>query len=305
MSDSLLYFLIIVLVSCLLLYRLFTRKARRRKAILKTDFPAEWRHTLQTRVGFYHTLSEEEKKRFEQLVQTFIGEKRIIGIKTKIDDTVRVLVAASAIIPVFGFNGWEYDNLGEVFVTEGAVGTRQIDEQNQNIIAGQVQPFQNQHYMTISRSALEQGFSDMKDRQNVGIHEFAHLLDEADGVVDGVPNAYLPDELVQPWKEIMNRKMQEIKNGENNINPYGATSPAEFFAVMTEYFFEDPARLQKNHPRTYKLLTKVFGQNPHLKYRFDFNQLLNPNGRRLGRNEPCPCGSGEKYKNCCLDAKEA
>ncbi len=301
MQDSLIYFAGIVLIAGFLLYRLFTRKTRHRTKILQQEFPAEWRATLQNRVGFYHSLSDEEKKRFEQLVQVFIGEKRIIGLKTPIDDTTRVLVAASAIIPAFGLKGWEYDNLGEVFVTSGAVSKHQVDAEHQNVVAGQVQPFQNQHYMTLSKSALEQGFTDMKDRQNVGIHEFAHLLDEADGEVDGVPKAYLPNELMGEWQALVERKMQEIKDGKNKINPYAATSPAEFFAVMTEYFFEDPSRLSQNHPNTYKLLAKIFGQNPRLRYRLDFGKLLNPNGRRLSRNAPCPCGSGQKYKNCCLE----
>jgi hypothetical protein len=288
---------------CLILigafYRWATRKQRRRKNLEKKSFPAEWRQILENRVGFYLTLSDIKKKRFEQLVHIFITEKRIIGIKTEIDDTVRVLVAASAIIPIFGFDNWEYDNLGEVFVTQGAVATQQIDKEVKNIVAGQVKPFQNQHYMIISKSALEQGFNNMKDRSNVGIHEFAHLLDEADGEIDGIPKAYLPDELIQPWTDLMQRKMQDIKDGKNNINSYGATNEAEFFAVVTEYFFEDPIRLKNNHPDMYALLTKTFQQNPRKRYNLDFKELLNPNYKKMSRNEPCPCGSGEKYKNCC------
>jgi Mlc titration factor MtfA (ptsG expression regulator) len=288
---------------CLLLlflfYRWATRKQRRRYNLSRQEFPGAWRQILENRVGFYLTLSDEKKKRFEKLIQIFIAEKRIIGIKTDVDDTTRVLVAASAIIPIFGFDHWEYDNLGEVFVTQGAVSTLKVDEQVQNIIAGQVQPFQNQHYMILSKNALEQGFNNMKDRTNVGIHEFAHLLDEADGEIDGVPKAYLPPELIQPWTELMHRKMQDIKEGKNNINSYGATSPAEFFAVVTEYFFEDPVRLQQNHPKMYRLLTKTFQQNPRKRYNLDFRELLNPNYKKMNRNSPCPCGSGEKYKNCC------
>jgi hypothetical protein len=121
-------------------------------------------------------------------------------------------------------------------------------------VAGQVQPFQNQHYMTLSKSALEQGFTDMKDRHNVGIHEFAHLLDEADGEVDGVPKAYLPSELVGEWQQLVERKMQEIKDGENKINPYAATSPAEFFAVMTEYSSKTP----RAWPRTTRAPTRCW-----------------------------------------------
>lgn len=288
---------------CLILigafYRWATRKQRRRKNLEKQPFPVEWRQILENRVGFYLTLSDVKKKRFEKLVHLFISEKRIIGIKTEIDDTIRVLVAASAIIPVFGFENWEYDNLGEVFVTQGAVDTQQVDKEVKNIVAGQVKPFQNQHYMIISKSALEQGYNNMKDRSNVGIHEFAHLLDEADGEIDGIPKAYLPDELIQPWTDLMQRKMQDIKDGKNNINSYGATNEAEFFAVVTEYFFEDPIRLKNNHPDMYALLTKTFQQNPRKRYDLDFKELLNPNYKKMSRNAPCPCGSGEKYKNCC------
>jgi Mlc titration factor MtfA (ptsG expression regulator) len=294
---------IIFAVFCLLIiflfYRWATRKQRRREKLSKQEFPAEWRQILENRVGFYHTLSDEKKLRFEKLIQIFIAEKRIIGIKTEVDATTRVLVAASAIIPIFGFDNWEYDNLGEVFVTQGAVNTHKVDEQVQNIIAGQVQPFQNQHYMILSKNALEQGFNNMKDRTNVGIHEFAHLLDEADGEIDGIPKAYLPPELIKPWTELMHRKMQDIKEGKNQINSYGATSEAEFFAVVTEYFFEDPVRLKQNHPDMYALLTKTFHQNPRKRYSLDFNELLNPNYKKMNRNAPCPCGSGEKYKNCC------
>jgi Mlc titration factor MtfA (ptsG expression regulator) len=288
---------------CMLLlfvfYRWATRKQRRRRRIEQQEFPPAWQQILENRVGFYLTLSEEKKKRFEKLIQIFIAEKRIIGIKTEVDDTTRVLVAASAIIPIFGFDNWEYDNLGEVFITQGAVDTVKVDAQVQNIVAGQVQPFQNQHYMILSKNALEQGFNNMKDRSNVGIHEFAHLLDEADGEIDGIPKAYLPPELIQPWTDLMQRKMQDIKDGKNKINSYGATSEAEFFAVVTEYFFEDPVRLKQNHPDMYSLLTKTFQQNPRKRYMIDFKELLNPNYRKMNRNAPCPCGSGEKYKNCC------
>jgi hypothetical protein len=52
------------------------------------------------------------------------------------------------------------------------------------------------------------------------------------------------------------------------------------------------------------MLAKIFGQNPRLRYRLDFKQLIRPNGYRLGRNDPCPCGSGQKYKNCCLNSDQ-
>jgi Mlc titration factor MtfA (ptsG expression regulator) len=131
------------------------------------------------------------------------------------------------------------------------------------------------------------------------------MLDQADGEIDGVPKTYLPDELVRPWQELIYRKISQIEKGRSDIDSYGATSEAEFFAVVTEYFFEKPGQLAEKHPRLYELLTKIFKQNPKRRFGLNFRSLLNPYGKRLGRNEPCPCGSGEKYKNCCLQKKSA
>jgi Mlc titration factor MtfA (ptsG expression regulator) len=281
-------------------YRWATQKQRYRNKISQQPFPAAWKQILEDRVGFYHTLQEQEKTRFEKLVQLFIAEKRIIGLKTKIDDTIRVLVAASAIIPIFGFRDWEYSNLGEVLVTEGHVRQEEIEDAGTNFVLGQVQPFQNHHYMTVSRSALEQGFNNMEDKKNVGIHEFAHIIDQTDGEVDGIPKAYLPPELIKPWTDMMYRVMEKIRSGDSTLDEYGATNEAEFFAVATEHFFEDPQLLAEKHPKLYQLLTRTFRQNPRRRFNLDFKALLNPYGRQLGRNSPCPCGSGEKYKNCCM-----
>ncbi|SFG01520.1 M90 family metallopeptidase [Pontibacter chinhatensis] len=295
-------FILFVAVVGFVFYRWATRSKRHRRKVLATAFPVEWRNILQNRVGFYHTLkSDEEKQRFEKMVQLFLSEKRITGIDVEIDDLTKVLVAASAIIPIFGFRDWEYRNLGEVLVFPGSI-QRYKDEKSEVVseVLGRVNPFQNDHYVTLSKPALEQGFRDMADRKNVGIHEFAHMLDQADGEIDGTPAAYLPEELVQPWQELMYRKIQKIRQGKSDIDNYGATSEAEFFAVVTEYFFEKPGQLAEKHPRLYELLTQIFQQNPKRRFRINFRELLNPNGKRLGRNEPCPCGSGEKYKNCCM-----
>lgn len=296
------FFFALVAGMCLFFYRWATRKSRHRKQVLASEFPAEWRKILKDRVGFYHTLkNDDDRARFEKMLQLFLSEKRITGIDTTIDDTTKVLVGSSAIIPIFGFKDWEYRNLGEVLVFPGSI-KRYKNQKNEAVseVLGRVNPFQNDHYVTLSKPALEQGFNDMKDRKNVGIHEFAHMLDQKDGEIDGIPKSYLPDELVRPWQELMYRKIKSIKKGDSDINSYGATSEAEFFAVVTEYFFEKPDKLAENHPKLYELLTKVFQQNPKRRFRIDFSSLLNPFGKRLRRNEPCPCGSGEKYKNCCL-----
>ncbi|GAA4365400.1 zinc-dependent peptidase [Hymenobacter saemangeumensis] len=295
-------------------YRYATADKRRRAAALALEFPAAWRQILSERVAFYLSLTKNEKERFEKQVQVFLADTRITGIQTEVDDTTRLLVAASALIPIFGFRDWEYHNLGEVLIVPDAWTLKNNPNQEvkplQGTLLGSVQNFQNQHYMRLSKASLEQGFRDGMDRQNVGVHEFAHMLDEADGVIDGVPKAALPPELLQPWAEVMQREIAAIRAGKSEINGYGGTNEAEFFAVVTEYFFEKPEKLQENHPELYELLSRAFRQNPKKRFlRFDVDprewlkQLRSRN--KLGRNDPCPCGSGKKYKDCHLNVAKA
>lgn len=290
-------------------YQYATADSRRVAAALAQPFPPAWREILTGRVAFYLALTEPEKARFEQQTQVFLARTRIIGVQTEVDDATRLLVAASALIPVWGFPDWQYAHLGEVLIVPDAWQLPDTPDKEvqplQGTLLGSVQGFQNQHYMRLSKASLEQGFRDATDSQNVGIHEFAHLLDEADGVIDGLPQAALPPELLQPWTTLMHREIAAIREGKSEINPYAATNDAEFFAVVTEYFFEKPEKLQEHHPELYDLLTQAFHQNP--KKRFlglptDPRQWLKTlrSRRKFGRNSPCPCGSGRKYKECHL-----
>jgi Mlc titration factor MtfA (ptsG expression regulator) len=295
-------------------YRYATADARRRTAALAQDFPVAWRQILAGRVAFYLSLTKNEKERFERQVQVFLADTRITGVQTEVDDTTRLLVAASALIPIFGFRDWEYHNLGEVLIVPDAWQLKDDPDKElkplQGTLLGSVQGFQNQHYMRLSKASLEQGFRDGLDRQNVGVHEFAHMLDEADGVIDGVPQAALPAELLQPWAAVMQREIAAIRAGKSEINDYGGTNEAEFFAVVTEYFFEKPEKLQEHHPELYELLSRAFRQNPKkrfLRFAVDPREWLKQlrSRHKFGRNDPCPCGSGKKYKDCHLGQPQA
>ena len=290
-------------------YHYVTADARRTTAALAQPFPPAWRTILAGRVAFYRALTEPEKGRFEQQTQVFLVRTRITGVQTEVDDTTRLLVAASALIPVWGFPDWQYAHLGEVLIVPDAWTLPDAPDSEvrplPGTLLGSVQGFQNQHYMRLSKASLEQGFQDATDRQNVGIHEFAHLLDGADGVIDGRPRAALPPALLQPWTDLVHREIAAIRAGKSEINPYAATNEAEFFAVVTEYFFEKPEKLQEQHPVLYDLLTQAFHQNPQKRFLglpTDPRQWLKTlrSRRRFGGNSPCPCGSGRKYKDCHL-----
>lgn len=281
-------------------YRWATRKKRLAEKAIQKGFPKDWRHLLASNVAFYNALNKRQKRRFERRVTIFLAQTNVAGIETEVDDLSRLLIAASAVIPTWGYKDWEYPNLGEVYLTDGAVAVHSPEPGSQNITAGQIKPQGNQHMVVLSKQALVQGFANPKDSRNVGLHEFAHLLDEQDGSTDGLPAHYLTGNLAEAWQEVIQEKTKLIKNGKAGINSYGATNPAEFFAVMTEYFFERPRKLLQQHPQLYRLLAHIFKQNPA---RHEVEALSTP--EEPGRNDLCPCGSGKKYKKCCLEEASA
>lgn len=282
------------------LFFFLTRKFRRRKRLLKSDFPAAWRHILATRVVFYEGLNADGKKRFEDEVRIFLAEKRVTGIKLELDDTTRVLVAASAVIPIFGFPEWEYDNLAEVLVYPSPFGEeKQLTGPDRDILGQVHSGGALNRIMILSKPDLWRGFSNLDDKHNVGIHEFAHLVDGADGDIDGVPAATCP-ECVGPWIELMRIEMERLASGDSILRRYGLTNEAEFFAVASEAFFESPARLAEEHPELYTMLERIFRQDARSKLTGAVRDMLQPYPSRLGRNSRCPCGSGKKYKRCCL-----
>ena len=289
------------LLAVVILYRFLTRKDRRRAALRKLPFPVVWETTLEREVPFFQTLDEPEKARFREEVRIFLSEKRITGIKTSVDDTVRVLVAASAIIPIFGFPGWEWNQIQEILLYPTTFNDQyEIGRAGDKDILGMVGSGAMSRMMILSKPDLIRGFRKPQDRKNVGIHEFAHLVDKSDGMVDGVPAIGLPRSAVVPWLKLVHREMDKIRSHHSDINPYGLKSEAEFFAVVSEYFFENPEKMQRKHPELYAMLERVFHQDPQSRMKHALVTMVNPKAGRLGRNAPCPCGSGKKYKQCCL-----
>lgn len=118
-----------------------------------------------------------------------------------------------------------------------------------------------QHMMVLSQPSLRQGFTNRTDKNNTGIHEFVHLLDKTDGAVDGIPENLADKQHLLPWIKRMHENIQQIMANRSDINPYGATNEAEFFAVVSEYFFERPDLLQSKHPELYNLLQTIFRQH--------------------------------------------
>jgi MtfA peptidase len=234
------------------------RFLQKRKVTVTDAVPVLLKNILEERVPFYQQLNKNKQAEFEERAVHFLTQVKITGVKTMVEDIDRVLVAASAIIPIFNFTGWEYQNLNEILLYPDSF-SHEFEQQGEGRnILGMVGSGAMNHVMILSQFELRQSFSDESGKNNTAIHEFVHLVDKTDGDIDGVPEALLGRQYIKPWLQLMRQKIQEIYEDRSDINPYGATNEAEFFAVVSEYFFERPELLKEKHPDLYGLLLKIF-----------------------------------------------
>ena len=234
----------------------YTVKFLQKKKVTVTDpVPVLLKNILEERVPFYQQLPRDKQTEFEDRTAHFLTRVKITGVKTVVEDVDRVLIAASAIIPIFNFAGWEYKNLHEVLLYPDSFNHEFEQQGEGRNILGMLGSGAMNHVMILSQFELRQSFSNESGKNNTAIHEFVHLLDKTDGEIDGVPESLLNRQYIKPWLQLMQQKIQEIYDDRSDINPYGATNEAEFFAVVSEYFFERPDLLKENHPELYNLLT--------------------------------------------------
>ena len=262
------------------------------------EFESEWRAFLNENVQFYRSLSDREKVHFEERILQFLNTTRVTGIQTEVTVRDCLLLGASAIIPIFSFPKWEYHNLEEVllypahFDFEHNIGQRVTD----SAILGMVGYGYMEGKMILSRKALHLGFDNEEDKRNTAIHEFVHLIDKADGKIDGILKHLTHREYVIPWIHLIDKKIEEIVENESDIAKYGSTNRAEFVAVVSEYFFERPNLLEKKHPQLYSFLEMTFD------HRLTDRALIEK-AKPVRHFDPCPYGSGEKFRYCCERSK--
>ena len=231
----------------------------------ETALPGKYKILLEQYVGFYRALNDEQKKKFEGRMAAFLSSITIEGIRTQVEDIDKVFIAASAVIPMFGFNSWQYSNLTNVLLYPEHFNEEFDMEGEEKPVMGMVGSGAMNLKMILSQPALREGFKNETDKNNTAIHEFVHLLDKMDGDTDGVPEVLLEKQYTIPWINLMHQEIDAILKNRSDINPYGATSKTEFFAVAAEYFFERPQLFKERHPELFKLMEEIFDQTPVIK----------------------------------------
>ncbi len=220
--------------------------------------PENYKELLTDYVKFYRQLDEERKEQFEKRIEHFLSAIRITGVNAEVEDLDKLLIASGAIIPVFEISDWQYINLHEVLLYPGAFNVDFDQQGSDRPVAGMVGTGALQHVMIITKWQLRQGFINEQDAHNTAIHEFVHLIDKMDGTMDGIPEIILERKYKDEWKNMMDTTIGKMKSQGSDINMYGATSPVEFYAVISEYFFEQPELLKANHPDLYEMVERIY-----------------------------------------------
>jgi Mlc titration factor MtfA (ptsG expression regulator) len=223
-----------------------------------SNLPDNYQDLLLGYVPFYVNLDEAGKNMFEERLEKFLSSVTITGANADVEDLDRVLVGAAAVIPVYFIRDWEYINLREVLLYPGSFNTDFEQHGKDRMILGMVGTGALQNVMILSKWELRQGFINRNSSHNTAIHEFVHLIDKMDGTLDGVPELLLERKYVTQWKGLIEATMQAIRRGSSDINPYGATSPVECFAVVAEYFFEQPEAFRLRQPELHQMLMRIF-----------------------------------------------
>jgi len=263
-SDRPIILALVIVLGIGLAHWHYNRKYYQRLKLLHQPFSNEWVQFLEQHSLFYRNLKIEERQLFNERILFFLSEKKIEGIDTSLDDSTRLLVAASAIIPTFAFPYFEYPDVEEVLIYPNSFDekfqTSRYTGVHENITGMVGNRFMNKTVI-LSKPDLLAGFDGTKNKNNVGVHEFVHLIDKIDGAVDGVPEFLLDNAYVLPWLQAIKEEMLKIERGRSDINPYALTNNAEFLAVVSEYFFNSPHEFHQKHPELYQYMVSIFHQN--------------------------------------------
>jgi len=249
----------------------FGFKKRRRARLRAEPFPLPWLLTIERDVPYYGRLPEADRAELQGHIQVFLAEKVFEGCGgLDMADDIRVIVAAQACVLLLHRDTDYFSRLDTVLVYPHAFFGERIDRgpghweiKSEELRAGESW---HQGVIILAWDSVEHSAVNPHDGHNVVFHEFAHQLDRENGDADGYPP--LEDRaLARAWPHIMQREYSRLEKDLDRgrrtvIDPYGAESPAEFFSVVTECFFEIPSRLKRHHPELYDIFSKYYRQDP-------------------------------------------
>ncbi len=234
-------------------------KRWRRKRLAKRPFPKAWLPILAGKLPFYSTYPPAQQEQFRDLLKVFVWEKHFIGAQgMQITDEVRVIIAACAVRLVRFLDLSYYDRLTEIVVYPFVYQHKDME----GAVFGEAHAWGT---VVLSWPAVLAGLANPRDGHDTALHEFAHVLDRADGGFDGTPEL-IASEDYSPWARVMTHHffhLQKRKKPQRQVlRRYGATNEAEFFAVAVESYFEKPKQMKSKTSELYQVMQDFFGGDP-------------------------------------------
>ena len=215
---------------------------------------------------FLRNLSPEEAVQLKQLSLLLLAEKEFVGAAgLELTDAMRVSIAAQACLPILELGLDWYSGWHGVVVYPGDFRVRRSETDEDGVVhewddelAGEAMPG--------GPVVLSWDAAARDPEINVVIHEFAHKLDMLDGVVDGTPPLHAGMDRAAwrtAFKEAYEGFCDAVERGKNTwLDPYAAEHSSEFFAVVSEAFFEDPKETRRRYPDVYRQLCLFYKQDP-------------------------------------------
>jgi Mlc titration factor MtfA (ptsG expression regulator) len=245
-------------------------KRWREQQLRDAPFPDAWLGYLIAGLPLYNALSEDERSKLQKLIQIFINKKRFYGCAgLTITDEIRVTIAAEACLLLIN-RGWSvYPKLTSVLVYPTAFQVERDQHQGDGTVASGEQGMLGESWgngrVILSWNDVAHGVADFTDGHNVALHEFAHQLDAESGSTNGAPP--LRSTSYKSWATVFSTNFEDLQQRSDHgrktvMDTYGATNPAEFFAVATETFFEKPHELHQVRPELFEELVGYYGVDP-------------------------------------------
>jgi Mlc titration factor MtfA (ptsG expression regulator) len=246
-------------------------KKRRRARLRARPFPADWRAILETKVPLYRRLGEADRRELEGHIQVFLAEKHFEGCGgLTLTDEIKVVIAAQACLLLLHRETDYFRRLVTILVYPAAYVAKAVEPIGGRFVLEGEQARLGEAWgdgvVVLSWDDVRAGAGDIHDGHNVVLHEFAHQLDQEDGVADGAPILPRRSRYIT-WARVLGAEYERLRrdgaHGHASVlDDYGATNPAEFFAVATECFFEKPEALRRKHPALYEELRAYYKQDP-------------------------------------------
>lgn len=230
----------------------------------KLPFPPEWTEILKKNVILYDRLPDFLRQELHGHIQIFLHEKEFEGCGgLEITDEIRVTIAGLACILLLNRPSTHYKDLRTILVYPNAYFTSDEHQKDGVINLGESW---SHGTVVLSWCDVTSSAKDLKDGRNLVLHEFAHQLDQEHGPADGVPDLELESQYIT-WAHVLSHEYETLvkqsRRGQKSIfRAYGATNAAEFFAVVTEVFFERPKKMKEKHPELYDELRRFYRLDP-------------------------------------------